>query len=177
VSDTFQARNDWSIYASTLLEPFYTQRYIKTGWCPADIQKLFDIDRCCVTKDETIVRIEEKCVKARRDCIERILIEDKSCTLPGRETPGWIYKTKADILLWANCFVGEKRIIIFTFKLQEMKEWWIKYGQYNQNFGEHLETGANSSLSKKVRIGYLETKGFLLEGPILIETQDIIVGY
>jgi hypothetical protein len=52
-----------------------------------------------------------------------ILIETRSCTKPGRESPGWIYTCEADLLCYENLQYGTPLIRIRILDMPGLKLW------------------------------------------------------
>lgn len=72
---------------------------------------------------EGSVGVEVKVRSPRYAHMPDILVETRSCTNPGRETPGWIYTCKADLLCYENLQFGTSLIRIRILDLPGFQSW------------------------------------------------------
>lgn len=69
------------------------------------LQQRFAVDTIVQGRDGAAICIEEKIVRWKGYRYECFALETKSCTVPGHESPGWMFYGEADYLLY--CFQQE----------------------------------------------------------------------
>jgi hypothetical protein len=121
-----------------LLIPFYEKRFenficldpdeSRGEDCILAIQKELGVDTLVVARPgEAPVGIEEKIVrwpKAKGEAHTAYALETTSCTLPGRESEGWMFYSAADTLLYA--FEQEDgSLLIDMIAMRPLKRWFF----------------------------------------------------
>lgn len=79
--------------------------HIDKGRLASILQKRYAVDTIVQGKDGAAICIEEKIVRWPGYRYQSFTLETKSCTIPGRESPGWMLYGEADFLLY--CFSQE----------------------------------------------------------------------
>jgi len=104
-------------YPQIAYEGHFTPLYYSNSRGSAYMQKELGIDTTLVIAPKTSIAIEEKNVTKRWGSI---VIETYS-KLEER-IPGWIYKSKADILLWTFPIIRGREI--FWIDMKQLQNWW-----------------------------------------------------
>ena len=123
--NTFNADDKWEKEVrNKYLIPFYNitfnNKYVlcDKGRSATLLQKRFDIDTIAQHPDgQNVIMIEEK---FQRKSWGSLFLETKSCTNPGRESPGWMSYCEADLLVYI--FV-DREIELYMYHFQELKDW------------------------------------------------------
>jgi hypothetical protein len=157
--------DDWQHHlAVAVLDPFYRSRGWQVERYPGDhpMQRLH-VD-VTLGKADKRHRIDEKIIRGRRDGrpATKISLETRSCSVPGRERPGWIAReepSEATVLLVCNSDVADlgpaawravTELDCVWIPFNPLREWFWQQGE------EHWEAQdngqANHSLSRKVPI-------------------------
>jgi len=79
------------------------------------------IDKILVLEDNSQITIEEK-VRAKKYSNNDLVIEEKSNV--EKNTPGWIYYSKADYLAYSWFIDGLAKVLII--KMDKLKKWYMK---------------------------------------------------
>jgi len=113
-------------------------------------------------KFDTIIRsrrgpifIEEKIVRWKGYDYTAIAVETKSCTLPGRETDGWIVTSRADYLLYCMLTM-ESDLHCHMWPMAKLRAFFLPR---IEEFYEHVETERNRTASRIVPIATINNAG------------------
>lgn len=128
-----------------LLYPFYCKiaesgRFIfaDTGAFAYILQKELAIDTIIQTKNNKIVAIEEKIVRWPGYEYTAYTLEIKSCTVPGRERPGWMYYSKCDVLLY--CFQqADGSLKAHAIPFRKLKNWFFEGNRFLEYYSTITE--------------------------------------
>jgi hypothetical protein len=97
-----------------------------------------------------MARIEEKIVRWPGYAYKAFSLETHSCTVPGRESPGWMRYEKADYLLYAFCQEDDDSLMVYLIDFPQLQEWfWAREASF-PIFGP-LDT-LNRSMGRVVEI-------------------------
>lgn len=157
MSDFF-ADDDWQkrIRDEILVPQFYQRhaldgRYVllDSGGLATRLQKEMGVDTVFQVAGGEMVSVEEKIVRWPGYPYSTFCLETDSCTVPGRESPGWMHYSAADFLLY--CFVTVNHgLDCHLIDLPKLKAWfWPLAGQF-EVFGP-LPT-LNRTMGRKVPI-------------------------
>jgi hypothetical protein len=127
-----------------LLAPFYAKRatggryvFIDKGKIASKLQRLYAVDTILQGGDGEAICVEEKIVRwpAKRGTpYTAFSLETKSCTVPGREAPGWMWYGEADYLLYVfETAAGGLDCHLIDFP--KLQEWFWKCERDFPTFG------------------------------------------
>jgi hypothetical protein len=170
------------------LTKWYDKYYVVYRRCNADdirdkdngyywLQRL-GVDVVGETSGAGFITIDEKIVQPRYtdgQIHKDFLLETQSCSLPGKESKGWIYTSKADLLLY--CMLNKAdELHCYLFNTNELKVWFLQ--QDIEQFGEHTEPLDNKTKSRKVPKSELKHlyEYFVVDltAPVVISDDDSI---
>ncbi|MBF0182232.1 MAG: hypothetical protein HQM03_19625 [Magnetococcales bacterium] len=157
MSDFF-ADDDWQKrIRDEILVPQFYQRYaldgryvlLDRGGLATRLQKEMGVDTVFQVAGGEMISVEEKIVRWPGYAYSAFCLETDSCTVPGRESPGWMHYSAADFLLY--CFVTvDHGLDCHLIDLPKLKAWfWPLAGQFDA-FGP-LST-LNRTMGRKVPI-------------------------
>jgi hypothetical protein len=107
----FQRDDEWQRQQrDAILCPNFYKKYatdgryvvIDKGALATILQKRYAVDTIIQGKNGSAIFIEEKIVRWPGYPYSKFFLETKSCTVPGHESPGWMFYGQADYLLY--CF-------------------------------------------------------------------------
>lgn len=85
-------------------------------------QKRYAVDTIVQGRDGAAICIEEKIVRWPGYRYAAFALETKSCTIPGRESPGWMFYGQADYLLY--CFqLDDASLDCWLIDFKKLQEW------------------------------------------------------
>lgn len=86
------------------------------------LQRRMAVDTVVQARDGGVVSIEEKIVRWPGKRYSAYSLETESCTIPGRESPGWMAYGDADYLLY--CFQqADDGLLCHLIDFQRLREW------------------------------------------------------
>jgi hypothetical protein len=151
--------------ATRFLDPLYWRR----GWSvlryPGDHERQRKHVDVLLTRGPEEHRVDEKIIRGRRDGLraEKVSFETMSCTVPGREIPGWgardeenlcsiLFVCFADIPdLDERCWERVENLDCLWIPFQPLREWFWR--QDGERRWERLHNGqANGSISHQIPI-------------------------
>lgn len=123
--------------------------FIDKGKLASVLQKRYSVDAIMQGRDGRAICIEEKIVRWPGYVYRDFCLETDSCTIPGRESAGWMQYGQADYLLY--CFETEAGDLdCYLIDFPALREWfWPRLDRY-KIFGP-LQT-LNRSMGRKVPI-------------------------
>jgi hypothetical protein len=122
------------------------------GRLATTLQKRFAVDTVMQRKNGQAVCIEEKIVRGHYD---KVTLETMSCTVPGRESEGWMRYGKADWLVWAMC-KEDGNLLVHVFDFPALQE---AFWSAAHLFEEHITGQRNRTASRKVPIDWIKQQG------------------
>lgn len=111
-------------YGSYALSGRYV--FIDRGRLATVLQKRFAVDTILQGKNGAAICIEEKIVrwpKGREDGYSAFVLETRSCTVPGRESDGWMKYAQADYLLYCFADRDENALRCHLIDFPALQEW------------------------------------------------------
>ncbi len=160
---TFQEDNEWQRHMrDTVLVPQFYEARLKGRFLLLDgddvlatyIQRVHGADTIAIMPSGKLVSIEEKIVRLRRDGKQHdaFFIETESCTLVGKEKPGWMTYSQADFMLY--CMeTATAGLDCHLFEMGFFKEWfWLN----EQTFPLHQNTEEQQGSSARGRLVALD---------------------
>ena len=126
--------------------------FIDKGTLATTLQKRFAVDTIVQALDGRAVCVEEKIVRWPGYKYASLVLETKSCTVPGHESDGWMVYGQADLLHYAMCQENGDvlcRLINFP-KLK--KAFWPDV----ERFEETVSAQSNRTACRKVPLGWIE---------------------
>ena len=97
--------------------------FIDKSECSTILQKELAVDTVAQSTDGKSVCIEEKIEQWPGWKRTNFALETRSCTVVGRERPGWMHYAKADYLLYAFAFEGNTGLDVFLINFPKLREW------------------------------------------------------
>ncbi len=145
-----------SIRDEILVPQFYQKQAIDGRYVLADkgglaskLQRELGVDTIYQAVTGEMVAIEEKIVRWPGYTYTSFCLETHSCTVPGRESPGWMVHGSADYLLY--CFSTAKQgLDCHLIELPKLKEWFWPVHERFDTFGPL--TSLNRTMGRKVPI-------------------------
>lgn len=147
----FQRDDEWSrkMRDRILVESFYGRyatdgRYVllDKGRLASLLQRRFQVDTIMQGKGGTVVGIEEKIVRWNPKYstpYTRFALETMSCTVPGRESDGWMKYGQADYLLYCFSNAAEDELDCHLIDFQRLKEWfWPRIARWKPSRTEQI---------------------------------------
>ena len=104
-----------------------------------------------------------------------ILIETDSCTVPGHESLGWFYVSKADIVLYAVVHEDENGATCFPIPLTKARPWFDQHKtEFREQMVENTINGRalwtrNLIVPRRRITRELHFEGFILRGGQIVE--------
>jgi hypothetical protein len=154
----FDRDNAWQKnLRDTILAPAFYDRFsvrgryvfIDKGRLATTLQKRFAVDTIVQGKDGAALCIEEKIVRWPGYAYDAFCLETDSCTMPGRESPGWMRYGQADFLLY--CFAQpDDSLICHLIDFPKLQAWFVPREASLPRFGP-LRT-LNASAGRKAPI-------------------------
>jgi len=154
----FHTDNGWQkrIRDEILIPQFYRQqasegRYVvlDKGRLSGRLQREFCIDTIFQAADGEMISVEEKIVRWPGYAYAAFCLETHSCTVPGRESQGWMTYSSADYLLY--CFVTvDGGLDCHLIDFPKLREWFWNVHEQFDTFGP-LPT-LNRTMGRKVPI-------------------------
>ena len=119
-----------------LLKPFYEKvacegRYVFVDQGPlAEIlQKEFHIDTIIQRDQGRAVTFDEKIVRWPGYEYTAFTLETMSCTVEGRESPGWMHMAQCDYILY--CFLqADGSAVAYSIPFKELNNWFFENDRY-----------------------------------------------
>jgi hypothetical protein len=132
-----------------ILKPSFYGRYscdgryvfIDKGRLATLLQKRYAVDTIVQGKEGAAICIEEKIVRwpKRDEPYTAFTLETRSCTVPGRETPGWMQYGKADYLLYCFANRDETTLRCYLIDFAALQKWfWGRYFIYPETITEQI---------------------------------------
>jgi len=170
----FRRDDDWQrgVRDRILAPGFYAASgqyvFLDKGRLAAILQKRFAVDTIVQGRDGRAICIEEKIVRWPGYRYTAFSLETRSCTVPGRESDGWMVYGEADYLHY--CFHQEDDSLdCYLIDFPRLKEWFWRLADSFPVFGP-LET-SNASMGRLVPIvavvDAVPTRRRLVAAPIL----------
>lgn len=154
----FERDNKWQrqVRNEILAPGFYGQyavdgRYvvIDKGRLATILQKRYAVDTIVQGRDGSALCIEEKIVRWPGYRYASFCLETKSCTVPGHESPGWMFYGEADFLLY--CFQTETGDLdCWLIDFPKLQEWFWPREDKFQAF--QMQNTLNKTAGRKVPI-------------------------
>ena len=136
----FERDNEWQRrMRDNILAPLFYVRYsldgryvfIDKGRLASTLQKRFAVDTIAQSKSGDAVCIEEKIVrwptfpngKPKDRGYTAFALETQSCTVPGRESDGWMVYGKADYLLYCFANLEQTALICYLVDFPKLQAW------------------------------------------------------
>ena len=114
----------WFHLASSLDGRFV---FVDKSRCSTILQKRFAVDTIAQRRDGGSIMIEEKMTRypRRGGELPNFFFETESCTVVGRETPGWMVYGEADCLLYGFQLEPHpsEHFRLYLIDFQRLKEW------------------------------------------------------
>ena len=154
----FHADDDWQkrIRDEILIPQFYRRqavdgRYVllDRGGLALRLQREFGVDTLFQANSGETVSVEEKIVRWPGYAYTAFCLETHSCTVPGRESPGWMAYSAADWLLYAFA-TAEGGLECHLIDLPRLRAWFWPIHEQFDTFGP-LPT-LNRTMGRKVPI-------------------------
>lgn len=133
------------------------------------LQRYAAVDTLLQGRDGLVIPIEEKIVRWPGYEYRDFAFETNSCTVPGRESIGWMHYGLAWYLLYCFMQACGRTLICYLIDFPALKEWFWRNDNYQQFpvFGPLLTH--NRSMGRKVPIAVVQatvkTVRFVLEEP------------
>lgn len=143
MANDFERDNIWQrgvrdrILAPAFYGVFATEgRYVfvDKGRLATMFQKRFAVDTFVQGREGAALCIEEKIVRwpERNEPYTAFCLETRSCTVPGRESDGWMRYGQADYLLYAFQQADDS-LIVYLVDFQKLQEWfWPREGLFKK---------------------------------------------
>ena len=121
--------------------------FLDKGKLATTLQKRFAVDTIMQKKSGETVCIEEKIVRwpknkdggLRDKAYAAFTLETRSCTIPGRETPGWMAYAEADYLLYCFSSRSDTYLTCYLLDFPALKEWfWPRADNYPKTVTEQI---------------------------------------
>lgn len=167
---SFESANIFSKHKDMLLKEYWERlsfegRYVLAG--SMLIQKMHGIDIIIQSKDDkTDYTIDTKHI---RGSYTQLFLEELSCSVAGRETPGWAMKTENTpdyifFILWPackgcykncneSCPLNERQVFEgikgYAFKHKEMQQWFL---EHKENYKTWTSKEINKTMGRNVPI-------------------------
>lgn len=148
--DAFQR----SVRDQILVPQFYETRcngrfvMLDKGRFSTMLQRRFAVDTVVQSRDGSAVAIEEKIVRWPGYPYQSYCLETDSCTVPGRESKGWMHYAEADYLFY--CFQQEDGgLLADLIEFQALKVW---FWQRAETFKTFQMTTRNRTAGRLVPI-------------------------
>lgn len=137
----FDRDNEWQrgVRDRVLAPAFYGKfaqdgRYvmIDKGRLATVLQKRFAVDTIAQSRSGAAVCVEEKIVRWPGRAYDAFCLETHSCTVPGRESDGWMIYGMADYLLYAF-HQSDDSLICYFIDFPALQRWfWLSVGRWPQ---------------------------------------------
>lgn len=133
--NVFERDNTWQRgLRDAILAPHFYGKYavdgryvcIDKGKLATCLQKQFAVDTIMQGRDGAAVCIEEKIVRwpaARNEPYTAFTLETMSCTVDGRESPGWMKYGRADYLLYCFADSSDTRLQCYLMDFRKLQDW------------------------------------------------------
>lgn len=126
--------------------------YIDKGRLASTLQKQFAVDTIMQRLNGDAACVEEKIVRWPGYAYRFVTLETNSCTVPGRESPGWMVYGKADLLNYAMC-QADGNVLVHLVDFARLQEsFWKVY----KNFEETITEQINRTACRKVPLSWIE---------------------
>jgi hypothetical protein len=157
----FERDNNWQRgLRDRILAPYFYGKYcvegryvfIDKGRMASLFQRRYAVDTIAQGKDGEAICVEEKIVRwPKWDKPHRhFCLETDSCTVPGRESNGWMHYGEADYLLY--CFADKEEVALtcYFINFPKLKEWFWPLVETFDVF--QMKNTLNKSRGRKVLI-------------------------
>lgn len=113
------------------LGPYFYQKYalegryvfVEKSACSTLLQKQLAVDTLVQSPRGGSLCIEEKIEQWPGYWRKNFALETASCTLPGKERPGWMQYAQADYLLYAFAYPGNQGLRVYFIDFPQLREW------------------------------------------------------
>jgi len=126
--------------------------YVDKGRLATALQKRFAVDTIVQGRHGAAACIEEKIVRGEYPALT---LETMSCTVPGRESDGWMRYGQADYLLWAMCR-DDGNIMVHLFDFPKLQ---AAFWPAENEFPTTKTKQHNATLCRKVPIAWIDRQG------------------
>lgn len=142
--------------------------FVDKGRLASRLQRRCAVDTIAQGEDGEAVCVEEKIVRWPGYNYRAYSLETESCTVPGRESPGWMRYGEADVLLY--CFARQRVLDWHMIAFPPLKAWFAQHEEAFDTFGP-LET-LNRSAGRLVPLGPVSQLFLLDSGCIYPDLTD-----
>ena len=128
--------------------------YLDKGRLATLLQKRYAVDTFWQRLDGRATAVEEKIVRwpPYGRAYADLVLETRSCTVPGHESPGWMEYGQADLLNYALCQAnGDVLCLLMPFPILQEKFWPV-----HEQFEETITEQHNRTACRKVPIKWIE---------------------
>ena len=162
MASDFTRDNEWqrSVRDRVLAPGFYGRHafagryvFIDKGELALRLQREFAVDTIMQSRDGRAVCIEEKIVRWPGYAYTAFTLETESCTVPGRESKGWMHYGQADFLLYAM-HRPDDSLLVHLVDFQKLKAWFWPRVETFSVFA--MRDTLNKSAGRKVPISDIE---------------------
>lgn len=127
--------------------------YIDKGRLASTLQKQFAVDTIMQRINGDAACVEEKIVRWPGFAYKAVTLETKSCTVAGRESDGWMFYGRADLLNYAMC--QEETLLVYLVDLARLQEaFWKEF----QNFKETITDQINRTACRVVPLAWINDR-------------------
>lgn len=131
LSNDFNAASEYARrMRDTFLVHFYQKysvegRYvfIDKSACSTILQTQLAVDTIFQSSHDKSICVEEKIEQWPGWKRSKFALETRSCTVVGREKPGWMHYARADYLLYAFAYEGDSGLDVFLINFPKLREW------------------------------------------------------
>lgn len=128
--------------------------FLDKGRLATDLQKRFAVDTILQGRKGDAVCIEEKIVRWPGYAYDAITLETMSCTVPGRESDGWMRYGKADWINYAMC-QEDGNVLCYLISFPALQE---AFWPAHQSFRETTTDQHNRTTCRIVPLDWIRAK-------------------
>jgi hypothetical protein len=139
--------------------------YIDKGRLASILQQRYAVDTILQRADGTATCVEEKIV---RDEYAALTLETMSCTIPGRESDGWMKYGKADWLNYAMCR-DDGNVVCHIIDFRELQN---AFWPEATRFGETVTEQNNRTACRIVPLSWINEQGIGHHARIIRPTPE-----
>lgn len=137
------------LYGSFALEGRYV--YIDKGRLAGTLQKRYAVDTILQREGGQATCVEEKIVRGE---YAAVTLETTSCTVPGRESDGWMKYGQADWLVYAMC-CKNLTVACHIIDFQALREcFWPAVDEFEETISKQL----NRTACRKVPVAWIRER-------------------
>lgn len=136
----FDVDNEWQrgVRDRILAPGFYRKHsvegryvFVDKGKLATVLQKRYAVDTILQGKQGGAVCIEEKITRWKGRVYTNFFLETRSCTVPGKESDGWMVYGQADYLLYAFMQEDGQTLVVHLIDFPALRDWfWTVHDRY-----------------------------------------------